>query len=157
MKTLKLISIAAVSVMLFTGCDFFRSIIGKPTSKEIERMKIEAQLQAKKQKEIDSLNKINEQIALEEASKATINEENGRFYVVLGSFKVVENANKMFTLLEKNGYKPITIKFKNGYEVVSVAGFNNYGQAKQELAKLLEYEYCPEDIWIYDIRQNLHE
>ena len=62
----------------------------------------------------------------------------------------------MYALLEKNGYTPRVILFNNGFEVVSVAAYNNYRDALKAMNDVMEYEFCPEDVWIYDIRQNLH-
>ena len=42
MKVFRLVSALVVALMLVTGCDFFRSIMGKPTSKDLERMRQEA-------------------------------------------------------------------------------------------------------------------
>ena len=36
-----LLLIALVSMFLLTGCDFFRSLAGRPTSEEIEEMRVE--------------------------------------------------------------------------------------------------------------------
>ena len=44
--------------MLLTGCDFFRSLVGKPTSKDLERMRQEAMEQERQQREQDSLNRV---------------------------------------------------------------------------------------------------
>ena len=57
MKAFRLISTLMVALMLVTGCDFFRSLVGKPTSKELEQMKCEAVEQARKQRQLDSINK----------------------------------------------------------------------------------------------------
>ena len=53
MKHFRIIAVLALSVSLLTGCDFFRSILGKPTSSDIERIRLE---QAERQKAVkDSL------------------------------------------------------------------------------------------------------
>ena len=160
MKAFRLVSTLLVALMLVTGCDFFRSLVGKPTSKDLERMKQEALEQSRKQRELDSINRAK---ALElEKAKAAAEKENlldesaGRYHVILGSFKVEGNAGKMYALLEKNGYTPRVIKFNNGFEVVSVAAYDNYREALKAMNDVMEYEFCPEDVWIYDINQNLH-
>ena len=160
MKAFRLISTLMVALMLVTGCDFFRSLVGKPTSKELEQMKREAVEQARKQRQLDSINKAKalalEQAKAAEENKNLLDESAGRYHVILGSFKVEGNAEKMYALLEKNGYTPRVIKFNNGFEVVSVAAYDNYREALKAMNDVMEYEFCPEDVWIYDIRQNLH-
>ena len=129
MKAFRLISTLMVALMLVTGCDFFRSLVGKPTSKELEQMKREAVEQARKQRQLDSINKAKalalEQAKAAEENKNLLDESAGRYHVILGSFKVEGNAEKMYALLEKNGYTPRVILFNNGFEVVYVAAYNN--------------------------------
>ncbi len=145
---------------LLTGCDFFRSIVGKPTSKDIERMRQEELAKARKQREQDSIDRINAlklQEAMAKEKEGYLDESAGRYHVVIGSFRVSDNAEKMYSLLEREGYKPFKFKFNNGFEAVSVAAFDNYRDALDQMYKVMEFQYCPDDIWVYDIRQNLHE
>ncbi|MBO5803835.1 MAG: SPOR domain-containing protein [Bacteroidales bacterium] len=156
MKLVRLFSMFLIAATMLTSCDFFRSLVGKPTSKDLERMRIEAQ--AKKQRQLDSIKKAKaDSLALIAAMEAEKNALKDRFYVVLGSFKVQDNADRMHKFLEKNNYTPRTIKFKNGFELVSAASTNNLQEALRILDELLEYEYCPDDVWVYDVRQELHE
>lgn len=156
MKFVRLFSMFLIAATMLTGCDFFRSLVGKPTSKDLERMRIEAQ--AKKQRQLDSIKKAKaDSLALIAAQEAEKNALKDRFYVILGSFKVHSNAERMYAFLEKNNYTPRTIRFKNGFDVVSVASTNNLQEALRILDELLAYEYCPDDVWVYDVRQELHE
>lgn len=156
MKIVRLFSLFLIAATMLTSCDFFRSLAGKPTSKDIERMRIEAQ--AKKQRQLDSINKAKAdslaRIAAMEAEKKALKD---RFYVVLGSFKVQGNAERMYQFLEKNNYTPRTIRFKNGFELVSAASTNNLQEALKIMDELLAFEYCPDDVWVYDVKQGLHE
>lgn len=159
MKAFKLIVTLMAAAVLFTGCDFFRSIVGKPTSKDIERMKQETLEQARRQREQDSINRVRAlelEQAKAEAAKNLLDESAGRYHVILGCFKVEGNAEKMNALLEKNGYSPKVIRFNNGFEVVSVAAFDNYREALKAMESIMEYPFCPEDVWIYDVNQNMH-
>ncbi len=159
MKVFKLIITLAAAMMLLTGCDFFRSIMGKPTSKDIERMRQEAVEQARRQRIKDSLAAIELSKAQEQQKQSQENlldESAGRYHVILGSFKVDGNAEKMYALLEKNGYSPRVIRFNNGFEAVSVAAYDNYREALKAMYDVMEFEFCPEDVWIYDINQNMH-
>lgn len=156
MKIVRLFSLFLIAATMLTSCDFFRSLAGKPTSKDIERMRIEAQ--AKKQRQLDSINKAKaDSMALIAAMEAEKNALKERFYVVLGSFKVQGNAERMYQFLEKNNYTPRTIRFKNGFELVSAASTNNLQEALKIMDELLAFEYCPDDVWVYDVKQGLHE
>jgi cell division septation protein DedD len=79
-----------------------------------------------------------------------------RFYVIVGSFKDESNVAKMDGYLSKNGYKPIHLNFKNGYKVVASGAFANANEAYGAMRKLLELDFSPEDIWVYDTNQKLH-
>lgn len=156
MKIVRLFSLFLIAATMLTSCDFFRSLAGKPTSKDIERMRVEAQ--AKKQRQLDSINKAKaDSLALIAAMEAEKNALKERFYVVLGSFKVQGNAERMYQFLEKNNYTPRTIRFKNGFELVSAASTNNLQEALKIMDELLVFEYCPDDVWVYDVKQGLHE
>ena len=158
MKVFKLIITLAAAMMLLTGCDFFRSLVGKPTSKELEKMRQEAQEQAERQKAIqDSIQKAK---ALEELAAAAAEnsiENAGRYHVILGSFKVEGNAEKMESVLNRNGYTPRVIRFNNGFEAVSAAAYDDYRDALNAMYDIMELQFCPEDVWIYDVTQNMHE
>lgn len=79
-----------------------------------------------------------------------------RFYVIVGSFKDESNVAKMDEYLSKNGYKPIHLNFKNGYKVVASGAFANANEAYGAMRKLLELDFSPEDVWVYDTNQKLH-
>jgi hypothetical protein len=81
---------------------------------------------------------------------------NDRFYVIVGSFKDPLNSEKMFLYLSKNGYKPKLIEFKNGYKLVSAASFMTQEEATKEMLKIMDTDFAPEDIWVYDTNQRLH-
>lgn len=157
MKTIKVIAILMIVSTLFTGCDFFRSILGKPTSKEIERMRIEAEAKAKKQKQLDSINLIKAQeearLQAEAAAKLQLND---KYYLIIGSFMKEDNAVRMYEFLEKNGYTPKQIKMKNGFTLVSAKSFNVYHDAYREMDEFISLDFCPEDVWIYGRDQKLH-
>lgn len=163
MKRFKLVSVIVIAATLFTvtGCDFFRSLVGKPTSKDIERMKIEAAEQQRLKKQQDSIVKaqavqLEQEKAAAAAKKYLLDESAGKFHVIMGSYRIPENAQKMFATLEKNGYAPRYVLFSNGFSAVSIAGYDNYHDALKAMRDAMELPYCPEDVWVYGVAQNLH-
>ncbi len=97
------------------------------------------------------------QTATQQKSSPIVNNSaDYKFYVIAGSFKEDANAQKMVNYLKKGNFKPIVLNFKNGFKVVASGGFNNANDAYNERRKLLEYDFSPEDVWIYDINQKLH-
>ena len=113
MKGKVLISLALCSVML-SGCDFFRGLVGRPLSSEIEakREKIELALREKEQRRLDSLARISKieadslaavsrlgelsAVILEARSLGGLVDETQPGYcIVVGSFKNSSNAEKL--------------------------------------------------------------
>jgi len=50
MKTLRTVILLVAVALSLTGCDFFRSIMGRPTSAEMEQIRIDAQKKADRAK-----------------------------------------------------------------------------------------------------------
>ena len=64
MKRLMAIAALAASICLLGGCDFFRQLAGRPTSRDIEakRLRIEREAEAH-QRRLDSLKLVQKQIS----------------------------------------------------------------------------------------------
>ncbi len=154
MKIFKIMAVLLSIAFTLSGCDFFRSIAGKPTSKELAQLKIDA-ANAEKQKQ-DSIARA-AQIALNEQNAALKNSLDKKYYVVVGSFKVPKNADNFKERLDSKGYNTQIIQFKNGYKVLAAFGSDNYAEAYREMEKIMEFQFCPYDVWIYDISQQLHK
>ncbi|MFA6677136.1 MAG: SPOR domain-containing protein [Bacteroidales bacterium] len=158
MKIFKIVPAILIVLTLATGCDFFRSILGKPTSKDLEAMRAE---QLKKELIIkarkDSLLKVAEADKAKSIVKVEENALEDGYYVIMGSFKVKSNADRMLNMLKEHGYSPIRIKFKNGFDVISAVRCDTHHQAWVEMDKITQYKYAPEDIWIYSTADKLHD
>jgi predicted small lipoprotein YifL len=151
-------------VFTLTGCDWVRSTLGMPTSDELQRYK---QLTEELD---DSLPKVTpaDTITVSPADSSDITVDSSssivqslpsdmRFYVIAGSFSEKVNADKMASYLKDSGYSPIRLTFRNGYNVVASTAHKEIGDAYASLRKLLELDFSPEDIWIYDAaKQKLH-
>ncbi len=79
-----------------------------------------------------------------------------RYHVIVGSFKDHSNATKMAEYLRVKGYNPTLMDFRNGFRVVSAASFPQMGPAFTEMYKIADLNIIKDDIWVYDIRQKLH-
>ena len=148
------------AVLLISGCDWLRSTLGMPTSKDLGRVQTEVRMKHL----ADSLNTIvKDTVSVRDSQnlKSSLpsvapSQLTAQFYVIVGSFKDESNASKMDGYLLKNGYKPIRLEFKNGYKVVSSGAFSNANEAYVAMRKLLELDFSPEDVWVYDTNQKLH-
>ncbi len=112
--------------------------------------------QQARQKKPQAVTQSKQQVQPQKSAPIVNNSADYKFYVIAGSFKEDANAQKMVNYLKKGNFKPIVLNFKNGFKVVASGGFNNANDAYNERRKLLEYDFSPEDVWIYDINQKLH-
>ncbi|MDD2583504.1 MAG: hypothetical protein PHE99_00995 [Bacteroidales bacterium] len=164
MRTAKIILTLTTAIMIVTGCDWVRSQLGMATSQEIEALKIEQQrVEAGLQKadsiekaRLDSIKLVADSLEMEKAIEKKKLESRERFHVILGSFKNYSNSARMVEKLTKKGYKPQVFNFKNGFEAVSICSFDKVTPAFNEMYNLLDQGFAPDDIWVYDIKQNLH-
>lgn len=159
MKPLQLFSLLISACLLVSSCDFIRSLAGKPTSTDIELLKLEKEMAFQKKKAVqDSINAAQaeaERLLSEQQQNSTFSSQ---YYLALGGFKVTENAIKYKEQLEKEGYSIILIRFKNGYDMLLGGGADTYKEAQAQLNDFIENaKNCPYDIWIYDTSTNLHE
>ncbi|MFA5325738.1 MAG: SPOR domain-containing protein [Bacteroidales bacterium] len=169
MKTTRFLVVLLVTMMIISGCDFFRSLLGKPTSEDLELIAYQKEVAAKAK--ADSINNINDNIIKVDTliadnekvveSKSIVKQPssdfNYRYYVIVGSFKNYANAERFSKILLKKNYDVKNFKFKNGYNMVSILGSVDYHEANKKLNEMLESEICSDDIWIYDTAQQLHE
>lgn len=164
MRTAKIILTLTTAIMIVTGCDWVRSQLGMATSQEIEALKLEQQraeagmhaADSIEKARLDSLKLVSDSIDIKKAIEQKKLESKKRFHVILGSFKDYSNSARMVDDLTKKGYKPLVFNFKNGFEAVSVCSFDKATPAFNEMYKLLDQGFAPDDIWVYDIKQNLH-
>jgi len=180
MRKSNLVVLLVFFSFFLSGCDWVRLQLGMPTSRELEAKK-SANLFAAEQRTKDSLLNVQiDSIAKASADTTALSQQvkdiissagttvvsnvaeipkadyNDRFYVIVGSFKDPVNSEKMLLFLSKNGYKPKLIEFKNGYKLVSAASFTTQEEASKEMLKIMDTDFAPEDIWVYDTNQRLH-
>lgn len=152
MKPIKIVTILLTASLLFSGCDFFRSILGKPTSKEIEAARIaqEAAAAAKR----DSIARAEEMARLAAEAARTVY---SNYYVIMGCYKIPANAERFKARLKAKGYDVTEMRFKNGYDVLAIYGSETLREAYRHRDALLERGEDPYDMWIYQTSMGLHE
>jgi hypothetical protein len=174
MKRLTL-TVVMVSAFLLTGCDFFRTLAGRPTSKDIDAKQVSALLAEKAellaaneslearyndvknelQSMKDSLNALD---SISQYGGTVLNPSTlgglfstkleARYYVIVGAFKYRSNAETLFKTAQKNGYRPALISFRNGRMAVGLCPSNNIKDAFEGLKKVKQESFCPSDVWV---------
>lgn len=168
MKNLNVMLILAAMLMA-TGCDFFRTLAGRPTSEDIENRRIEilkaeeAALKAR----VDSLRNV-EQKMMQDSLNAldSIRQIGGtilnpakygglfatrleaRYYIIVGAFRTRSNAEALLNTAAEKGFRPALISFRNGLIAVGLCPVNRLTDAYAELRKVKQEAFCPPDVWI---------
>lgn len=166
MKRSIVLMVVAVSVL--TGCDFFRSIAGRPTSEDIENKRIEIMRaeEAALQLRLDSL-KLAQQVARDSLEALESIKQYGgsilnpsalgglfatklesRYYIIVGSFRSRSNAEALLVKASQKGYAPALISFRNGMIAVGLCPVNRLQDALESLKTVREETFCPSDVWI---------
>lgn len=158
MRLLRLFTLLLTASLLLSSCDAVRSMLGKPTSEDLEILRQEQEA-AKAQARLDSISAVQaeaERLAAE--AEAAAHNVSKRYYVAMGGFKVPENAVNYKAYLEAHGYDVLAVRFRTGYDVLLTYGTDNYYEALRKMNDLMENEKtCPYDIWIYDTKTGVHE
>ena len=157
-----------MSLFMVTGCDFFRTLAGRPTSEEIEQMKVEILRaeQAVLQARLDSIRREQQIVQDSIAALDSIKQCGGtilnpaklgglfatkleaRYYVIVGAFKYRSNAEALLKKAQKSGYKPALISFRNGRMAVGLCPSNNIKEAFEGLKRVKQESFCPSDVWV---------
>jgi hypothetical protein len=75
--------------------------------------------------------------------------QSNKYYLVAGSFKRLENAERLKSDLLNNGYNPQILKTENGYFRVTLSSFNNRNIAIRELERIRKGSR--RSVWILSI------
>lgn len=168
-----LVLLMMLTVMSVTGCDFFRTLAGRPTSEEVENKRIvllreeeralQTRLDSLKREEklmadslamvdsvsiLDSIKLIRGTIHKSSSLSPYLTELTHRHYIVVGTFSRADFARNMATRVSDRGYEPVVIEFKNGKRAIAVCPVNNIQDAYRSLRQVKEEPFCPPDVWI---------
>ena len=164
-----LLFVLALSVMMMvTGCDFMRRLAGRPTSEDIERIRVEKLLaeEAVLQASLDSLREAQKAVQDSIETLELFVQQGGtvlnpsklgglyttklqyRYYVIIGAFRNRANAEGLLQTAEKAGYKPVMISFRNGLLAVGLCPEEEIGGAVSMVKKIRQEAFCPSDVWI---------
>lgn len=76
-----------------------------------------------------------------------------RYYVIIGSFQVLDNARSFRTQLIKEQFTPVILESEIGFFRVSVAAFNDEMAARNRIAQIRTNHQNYSDVWLL-IRKN---
>ncbi len=159
----------AFMLVSFTGCDFLRSVAGRPTSRDIEDKRV-AIIKAEEealQQHLDSIRLAEEKVisdslaSLEALAAAGVmmtgpdrlgglagTELEYEYYIIVGAFRESMNARKLFTTASDRGYVPVLISCRSGMIAVGLCPSNSIVELEKSFARLREETFCPKEAWI---------
>lgn len=161
-------------LLLSTGCDFLRTVAGRPTSADIAAMRRELAEEEARRREQDSLAAIEAAAA---AAAAAVREDyvpimdslvrrgvpvytgtkmkgvsgeglENRYYIVTGFFKDSGNASRSSARYSEKGYNSCVIHFGSGYDGVSAGAFDRLLEADAARKEGISAGDFPRDTWI---------
>lgn len=177
-------------ICLVSGCDFLRTVAGRPTSEEIEWRTLEIQkikssiaaaandstavkeaADTLKEGKTDTEKTVSEKPAVKSTAveKAPANTASApqvaskklsgsklhpvqdvpaKYMVIVGSFSVKANADKLVEQFLTKGYKATALPFSNGLTAVGVGLSETRAQLDAQLLKLKDEPLCPKDAWV---------
>jgi len=75
-------------------------------------------------------------------------ESAGTYYVIIGSFKVLDNARNFRQQLITENFKPSILENENGLYRVSVASYDDEGMARTRIAVIRDQYEKYSDVWL---------
>lgn len=168
MKKSLLVVLTLGIMMSVTGCDFMRRLAGRPTSEDIERIRVEKLLaeEAALKASLDSLKAEKEAVQDSIDSLEFFVQQGGtvlnpsklgglyttklqyKYYVIIGAFRNRANAEALLRTAEKADYKPVLISFRNGLLAVGLCPMEERFGALEMVRMIRKESFCPADVWI---------
>ena len=173
MKRFVILSLALAALSL-SGCDFLRSLAGRPTSEDLEvkRAAIErAQEEARHQATLDSLERVRQRMAdslaaLEAHLLDSLSQTKGtilnptklgglyttkleaKYYIIVGAFRTRSYAERKLENCTQAGLTATIISFRNGLLAVGICPSGSLNDTWTKLREMRGNGICPKDAWI---------
>lgn len=163
-RSLTIVTVMLSVAMLVTGCDFFRVLADRPTSKAIAAKRERILRSARQAQESarqdtvavrsDTVSVRNETVAVPSrpagSQTGTKTVEKKRYYVIMGAFSSRENAERYAERIKGYGYEPEFFGFTGGRTAVGIGGTDDHEEAKEFMKELKGQDFCPGGVWILD-------
>lgn len=160
-----------LTLVIVTGCDFFRILAGRPTSSEIEEIRAEIRrvekarqdsLEIVRQERVrDSLVRADSIAALDSIVKnagplltpekfhgLVSGDFNTRYCIIVGSFKTKSNAVGFLKKVRQRGYEAGMYTFKSGWYAIGVCPSDHIRQIQRSLKSISEDGFFPRGTWV---------
>ena len=83
-----------------------------------------------------------------EKKKDELEQQVNRFFVILGSFRVSDNANNFRSRLEKEGFTPVILVSETGFHRISIDSYSQEAEARQRVLQIRRTNPQYHDAWL---------
>ncbi|MCQ2118640.1 MAG: SPOR domain-containing protein [Bacteroidales bacterium] len=168
-RFLKVLLILVPAVFMMTGCDFFRKMAGRPTSRDIaamaESIRLEEQAFRAREDSIATVRSVAVDSAAIAAALDTLSHMSvipstrfknmdltgiPHYSIVLGAFSVEDNARKLASQISEKGFEARTLTFGNGFTGVGVCCTDDPVALIESFRKVSRQDFCPTSVWILE-------
>ena len=175
MKRISVLCASALILLLLGGCDFLRTVAGRPTSSELQAKRAAIALQEAAEREAQAREKqVRDSLAavqkhrLDSAAAETYFKEarvsrigiaslpglrrDGlpqKYCVILAGFSQPQNAERFSATLKEAGYTPVILRYVRGERsVVGIDPTDDPAALRASYEKVRTEKFCPRDAWI---------
>lgn len=173
MEKTGIITALCAFAVLAGGCDFIRTVAGRPTSEYIDAKRVLVEQQElRKQQVADSIalaKRMEEEAKAHAlAAEAVLQRLNGTnrlipatkianldkagleyaYYLMIGSFSSQENAQSLVSKAQEAGFDALILPYRNGRNAVALDPSNDIVKIEESLTKALAQPFCPAEAWI---------
>ncbi len=142
MKFLSLISYLVLLTIILSSC----SSLKKPTSSSFEDSESPYVKEDVKPKVKTNSDKI---VVKEEKVKLLdVENEAFKYYVIIGSFKILNNAKNYKQELIKEGFRPVLMENEAGLYRVSVSAYNDEEASRKRISEIRSQYREYSDVWL---------
>lgn len=164
-----IILLMIVVLPLATGCDFFRALAGRPTSKDIDAKRVEIMKseEAALQARLDSIRTAEEKVVSDSiaaldsiaaqgiimAGESRLGGLKGdgtghRYHIIVGAFRDRDNAQKLAAKAADGGFEAVLLDCRGGMIAVGLCPSDRIAETYDALTILRHKPFCPKDSWI---------
>ena len=177
MKKMTLVCALMAFAVLMSGCDMFRRMAGRPTSKDIAEMRalIESDEREEAARKETALKAIRDSVEAFQRDSAAMAEVLGtkdflvsgtnlisksakqalpdRYLIVIGAFRDQINAQKLADSIGEKGHETVLIRYCNGCTAVALDPCGTLVDAYRAFQRAKSEGLCPKDAWVMDANQ----
>lgn len=170
MKKLKTILLSAL-ILSVTGCDFLRTVAGRPTKEDIDikKQRIEERVRWVRDSLMEEMERLRirecalkdsldgseilDTLGVRTSNVFTFGEPvdglRGEYNAIIGVYRDSVRALKQYETAVQSGFNPSFIKFDGGVRAVCLCSCDSLRMVADTVASALECGACGRDVWVY--------